>query len=476
MKPRLFVLPSLLACGTAPVDTASPRCGSVPDPRLLLLPGLLACSDGPVEAELVEDLTVDRVELFAPLLKVSWTQREAGTATLRYRVDGGDWVEAPARDREAGEASHHIIGHTFDQEVELTLSVSTGSEDWESQPLSIETGAPPEGLPFPALLANVEGAWEPTAPYLLNSTPEADRDWGGVWWVFIVDREGHVVWSHRSEDPDDYAGWVSRHLTLNQDRDALLIDRATAWSRFDHGAASTVIELTLDGTIQHTYETPGLHHPFTALPDGKLAWAARDLNGFGAETIQIVDRSGAQEELWSCKDLPETVCGSNTLWWDDANERMLYSFWSSETIAEIDARSGRLIRRFGHADDAWGFSQSQDAFWWQHGPTFTEEGTLLVSTKLNNAAEETVVREYALDEESEQLVEVWSAGEGRGNYGEFGGDAWRLPNGNTLHGNGSGGLLTEFTPDGEVVWEARWPDERRIGQTSWIEDLYDFIP
>lgn len=466
MKPRLLTLSGLLACQSpAKKDTAA-------TPLLLVLSGLLACDPPADDVALVQHLEVAPVEDFAPLLRVSWEQAEPGVASLRYRVDGGAWQEAPPRHRSAGSARHHIIGHTFDQEVELSLIVETDAEIWESDTITIQAPSAPEALPLPTLDVNDPTGWDPTAPYLLNSTHEDASDWSGVWWVFIIDREGRPVWTYRSEDTSSYLGWVSRHVSLNADKDAILIDQATAWTRFDDGEASTVIEMTLDGTTTHTYITPGLHHPYTTLPDGALAWGARTGQGYSEEIIQIVERDGSQRELWRCGE----DCGSNTLWWDEDTDHLLYSFWSSESIAEIDIQSGTLVRRLGRGADAWGFAQSQDAFWWQHGPIYTDTGTLLVSTHTGPNDDETVVREYELDEETQQLVEIWSAGEGRGHIGEYGGDAWRLPGGNTLHGNGSGGWLTEYLPSGAVAWEAHWPDGHRIGQTSQIADLYDFIP
>jgi hypothetical protein len=129
---------------------------------------------------------------------------------------------------------------------------------------------------------------------------------------------------------------------------------------------------------------------------------------------------------------------------------------------------------FGHANSSWSFNDSSSEFFWQHGPNYTEQGTLLVSSKSFDINQETVAIEYELDEESETLIEVWRGESGR--LGKFGGDVWRLPSGNTLHGIGSGSHLVEYTPDGTIIWEAMWPGNRRIGQTSMIEDLYDLVP
>ena len=45
-----------------------------------------------------------------------------------------------------------------------------------------------------------------------------------------------------------------------------------------------------------------------------------------------------------------------------------------------------------------------------------------------------------------------------------------------LHNYGSGARVRGATPDGDVVWEARWGGSKLLGRTVWLEDLYDFAP
>ena len=86
------------------------------------------------------------------------------------------------------------------------------------------------------------------------------------------------------------------------------------------------------------------------------------------------------------------------------------------------------------------------------------------------------MREYAIDEDSETLTEIWSAGHGRGRRALYGGEAWRLPGGNTLHGLGSASHIVEYDPSGEVVWEARWQGGQRLGQSVTFGSLYELLP
>ena len=108
---------------------------------------------------------------------------------------------------------------------------------------------------------------------------------------------------------------------------------------------------------------------------------------------------------------------------------------------------------------AWGFSPSDTIFDYQHNPVYTEAGTLLLSTHINEDSEELVVREYALNESTTTLEQVWSFGEGEGVEGCQMGEAHRLGGGNTLHNYGTYARLREVTSAGQVVWDIAWESE-----------------
>jgi hypothetical protein len=152
------------------------------------------------------------------------------------------------------------------------------------------------------------------------------------------------------------------------------------------------------------------------------------------------------------------------------------SFYSFESLVEIDATTGVAERWFGHVDGSWAFDPPSSAFWWQHGGHWTDAGTLLTSSYLTQSGDEIVVREYEVDEANQTLREIATLGQGLGVFGAFMGEAHRLPNGNTLHNTGSDSRLREFTPDGTVVWELDWPGNNEIGRSTPISDLWMLAP
>ena len=124
-----------------------------------------------------------------------------------------------------------------------------------------------------------------------------------------------------------------------------------------------------DGSGEEVYATPGLHHPFTDTADGSIIWAAVDGQD---ERLMRLRPDGVEELVFDCGEFRRglevySYCGSNTVWWNEADDTFLYSLYSLETVVEVDAATGEALRWFGHVPGAWSFSPTESAFWWQHG-------------------------------------------------------------------------------------------------------------
>ena len=421
----------------------------------------------------VSDVSLSIHETISSIVVVSWEQLATASAFVSYGFDDGVWQTSPARDLEPGAHTVLLPGIPYATAVTVRVVNDFGDGPLEDDDRSIETGPLPEGAPVPVLEGADPAGWDPAVHYVMGSI---DEPGGGLadYWTFILDRQGRVVWALKSPHFRS-----TLHAQPSYDGTQLLVDNNTFWAIFDGGAASQVQRLTLDGAQVELHDTPGLHHPFTDTPDGSLLWGASQ--GYG-QTLERLHPDGTQEQLWVCGDFyaeighSESYCASNTVTWDETSEHVLFSLYSSDSVVEIDPESGESLRWFGHLPDAWSFDPEDSAFWWQHGVHYTEAGTLLVSAKETENGDETVVREYELDEESQTLVQVWTFGDGEGVYGPEMGEAHRLGNGNTLHNYGSGARVREITPDGEVVWDLTFSSGTYLGRTTPLNDLYAFAP
>lgn len=408
------------------------------------------------------------------LVLVSWTQLAPATAHLEYSFDEGEWLGSRAREVGEGTQEQLLLGIPYATDVTFRVVNDFGDGPLSTGDFAATTGAQPPTLPPPELLAGDPSSFEPTGRYLLGSVNEEYGGWvGGNYWTFIIDRQGRVVWARLTPDRD-----FTIYVRVSADGDDILIDQPTYWTDWDGGAGSRVHRIKIDGSVVQSYDTPGLHHAFVDLPDGSIVWGAADEFD---ETLEKLRPDGTQETLWGCSEYLASIdyplwCQSNTLYWHEGSDSFLYSFYTFDSVLQIDHASGEVLRSFGQAPGSWSFDPEDSAFWFQHGCTFTDEGTLLTSSHRTVEDDEGVAREYALDEDGQVLREVWSFGLGEGIEILKAGEAHRLPGGNTLHNYGTSSRVREVTPDGEVVWDVSWGAGRLLGRTVLLDDLYDFAP
>ncbi|MCK6505922.1 aryl-sulfate sulfotransferase [Myxococcota bacterium] len=428
------------------------------------------------------DATASLGETFQSFVTVSWTQEGTATTWVELSYDD-DVLLTPPRLTQPGANQQLVLGLPYSEPVDWRLKYDVDGDLATTDDLvtagagEIITGSLPEGLPTPALLQADPDRWEPTGTYLLGSMNQDGGGWtGGTYWKFIVDRAGRVVWAHKT--PDQH--W-SIYLRVAQSGDHLLWDEATYWSDWDGGLGSTVHRWYLDGTEIEEIATPGLHHAFTELPDGTLVWGAAE-----DASERLVKRESGSDQvqtIWDCGDFHAQAgsrdsCQSNTLYHHAETDTFLYSFYTTDTIVEIDHATGQSLWWAGGVPGGYAFDPPESQWSWQHGANYLDDGHLLTSTEDTHfgPADHTVAREYQVDHESGALVEVWSFGDGFDTYASTAGEAHRLPGGNTLHNYGSHGSLKEVTPDGDVVWELSWGGDRLLGRTVFLEDLYTFLP
>ena len=458
-----FLLPLLLVAGCPgpdkPDDTA-PEGDTDTDTD--------ADTDADTDVQVIGDLSWRLHDEYQALVWVGWTQSQAGSTYVEYGYEGGGWRQTPAVEAAAGAHEQLLLGIPYDERAGWRVVVE-GTEPVVGE--TILTGALPDGLPVPELLIH-EPDRQLERDFLLASVNQNPGGWtGGDYWTFIMTRRGKPVWASKAPQ---------RHWTLFSQvavtGDHILWDEATYWSNYDDGAASTVHRTYLTDEIE-VISTPGLHHAFVQLPDETLVWGSQDHGSSEA----LVEKAPGQEDetvLWSCsEDWPGSGrCESNGLFYQAATDSFLYSFYTNNSLVEVDRATGQSLWWAGEVSGGYAFDPPQSQFSWQHGVSYTDQGHLLVSTHASSdsGGNTTKVIEYDVDHDAQLLTEVWSYDPHA--YASTNGDAWRLPNGNTLHLVGSASEILEVTPEADVVWHLDYGSTQLLGRGELIEDLYALVP
>jgi hypothetical protein len=399
-------------------------------------------------------------EDFGTLAYVGWTQDGPGAVRIDFTVDGLEWLSTPAVTRDAGTWEQILLGIPYDTVVSWEL-VAQG--EVVASGADLQTGPAPQNLPVATFESADETRWYGEGRYLLTSVNETTGGWsGGPFWTVILDRQGRAVWARRSTEWTLFA-----QVSASTGAD-LLIDLDTTWSDFDGGHGSQVLRTKLDQEIERV-ATPGLQHAFVEHPDGTLAWGSIE-HHWSEALVELAPGDTDPTVIWTCgDDWPEgSDCESNGLFYDAPTDSYLYSFWTNDTLVAIDRPTGTTSWWAGAVPGGYDFVPRDSLFWLQHGVSWTGAGTLLLSTEADGPT--TMVREYEVDTVAGELREVWSFDAGV--YARTNGDAWRLPNGNTLHVVGSAGVIKEVAPDGAVVWEVDYHAERLLGRGELLSDLY----
>jgi hypothetical protein len=409
---------------------------------------------------------------------VQWVQAADAMAHVEYSFDDGVWLSSPTEPAPSGTNKRILVGIPFDTLTQVRL-VADGASDIEGP--SPRTGPNPRfddrDLPKAALLEADEGQWYSSGKYLITSINDHDGGWrGGTYYTIVLDRQGRTVWAHAA--PDTH--WTL-YVTIDPiTRDHFVWDESTKWSDFgDDGDSSLLHRWYLDKEIA-TIPAKGLHHEWVELPDGTLAWGSQSPDHSTTEAL-VELAPGAEDPvpIWTCDGswpgFTGVSCESNGLYYQASTNTYLYSFYTNNSLVEVDRVTGSSLWWAGAVQGGNTFDPTDSQFSWQHGVSYTPTGTLLVSTKssVGGAGITTYVREYDVDHSDDTLHEVWHCDSGV--FASTNGDAWRLPNDNTLHVIGAAGQIKEYLPDCTVVWHLDFGDDFLLGRGEFIDDLYSLV-
>ena len=396
---------------------------------------------------------------------VSWEQDRAEMVHIEYEVDPGEWRSSPSSLAEEGANFRLLVGIPYEHSLEWRVVAETSTADGDT----ITTGDLRPNLPTGNVIVSDEADWIETGNFFLTSINQEAVGWsGGTYWTFIIDRQARVVWFQRTTD-DHWTLYTQISVT----GDHFLVDEATYWaSGFDDGAGSQVHRMYLDAPIE-SIPTPGLHHAFIEMPDGTLTWGSQD-HGNGEALVEKAPGQVDDTVVWRCPQEWFTwgQCESNSMYYDASRDTYLYSFYTNSTLVELDRTTGDNLWWAGEEPGGYDFDPPNSEFSWQHGITWTPQGTLLLSTEGGNPTT-TWVREYIVDDVDQTLTEVWNFNSGV--RADTNGDARRLANGNTLHVVGSASQIIEVDPYGTPVWRVEFQYDKLMGRGQFIEDLYDLV-
>jgi len=438
--------------------------------------------------QFVSGVTVKVSTMVNTILIVTWTQTKAADQTyLEFSFAGSSLITSHLVAGATGSHREVVLGVPGSTAVTLRIVSRLSGTDYKTKDYMGTTGAVPAGMPKPTVMM-YDSTLATTDRYLVGAVENSPNTcvddscyFYSTWWLYILDRQGRVVWYYADGSSTD----VSSFPRVARDGQYLFVEKRA----FGCGTTSAVVKMTLDReTYNQTVTVPQLSDGVDMTTDGTLLYDTEECTRPNS-TLRAMDRSGNVKTIWTCPSTGFANCYSNVVNYDPASDTVILSFPESNNIAVINRTSGALVATYGTGTGAYTFSPSPWSFVWQHFPNLTPQGTLLVSTHLPQYTKDSAAgmhqhafEEFTIDATSKVLTRIWMYGDGATDGGEWAasrGMALRLGNGNTLVNYGTGGVIREVTPDKKTVFYVKFDlsssndyFNKLVGHNFLTDDLY----
>jgi len=421
------------------------------------------------------------------ILVVTWEQLvEADGTWLEFSFEGSDVMRSPVAAGAVGAHREVVLGVPGDTTVSISVVSQVGDELFATTPVEGTTDSVPASMPVPMVMdydperASPErfllGAVEDSADNVANNLNSYLQYQS---WLYIIDREGRVVWYYT--DPSRNA--ASGFPRIAPDGKYLMVEQSRV------GPQGRLLRMSLDREYFEAMDLP-IADAFDVTPDGSILYD----EGYSGELHELT-AEGEDRVLWHCgTELDLTPnCYTNTINYNPFEDSVFMSFPDSGAVVEIDRESGEMIGYYGNPEGTWDFAPPLEnppdewGFGFQHFANISPTGTLMVSSHMPGYEDfeqtptpnQHAFLEFEIDRENQVLTELWRYTEGP-EWPRARGMAMRLPNGNKLGNYGTGGVIREITPDKDTVFYVKFdiPSgndayNKLVGHNFFVADLYD---
>jgi hypothetical protein len=411
-----------------------------------------------------QDVQISVHPEISAILLVSWEQDEASEASwIEYSFNDTNLDSTPVKVRAEGTHEQALFGIPTETEVSVQLFQETGGVLSSSPILTATTGSLPN-----ALRRAFVNVLEPTGlspeRFMLGtmSAGTSSSGYGGPCWVFIMNREGEFVWFW--EVPDSR---LSMFAQVAASGDHIVFD-GTTYYVWDNNVEPQIWRATLDLSYFDATEIEEFGFSMDEIEGGNILY-----NDYtGDHRLIEMDPDGNKREIFNCEDLySDSICTLNGVVYNSATDTIFWSMYSSDTVIEVERSTGSIVKQFGQLSGGWDFDPPNSVVDYQHYPTTAPNGNIVASTHTVGESNTQRASEWRVDTATETLVEVWRY-DGSPYYAEYGGEAYRLANDNTLIGFGTDGAVQEVTLGKEVVWDVNFDGGPLMGHFSLVDDLY----
>lgn len=380
------------------------------------------------------------------------------SASIEFGLTTSYGMTAPATTRSSGNRTL-LLGMKQVQTYHFRLVATSLAGTCSSVDFTLETGALPTGLPEIRVTthdaAALAGGFLVTGQYAPVSTN------GGAP-ALIFDADGDIVWAYNLDDLGESGVTGARQS----------YDGASMWINSADVPATqgaNVHRVSMDGLEDENLSSlfAGQSHQLTVLPDETVAFYAysdddcSEIKQYDPETDEVVT-------LLRASEANGPACHVEAIEYSPSDDTLLFSDLLHSSITKL-TRSGEIVWVLGGPrSDFAGDSQSWQQ---QNGLHPLAPDRLLFFDNGGSPETGSTMIEVALDLDAMTAEPVWTYSD-PSLRNEIYGDVQRLPNGNTVVGYATQGIVQEVSADGEVLQELEWPFGSAFGYIQKRPSLY----
>ena len=459
--------------------------------RSLVWPLLVACTqtaevpDTDTAEEGDFEVTIELSEYISTVARVSFSTEidEIEGAIVEFGGGTDYSMSAPVDLSMGSPYETWLVGMKPNSTYHVRISVDSGGKTHVSDDYSLTTGPRPNDLPDLTVdLRYADQSQMAHGGYLVTSV------FGAPPTAVIVDGDGEYVWWHSA--PKEFP--VSR-TRLSQDGKWVYYwtpnVNGPAPNGKDAQANQALYRVSIDGSVEESFDLVDGHHDFFELPDGTMAFIEYDkrkIDGeevWGDRIVELNPATGLTKEIYTIFDdfeydpdaqqdpMDHGVNWShgNALRYDESDDSYYLGFRVFSSIIKVDREEGTLQWVLGGAANE--FAGGKDIFDSQHGFQIVEGG-LVVFDNGDPKRNYSQVLHLSVDEDNLIVDHDWIYQAHPSTFSYSLGDVLCLPNGNFLADFSNGGQMDEFTADGELVWRLNGSLGGAFGYVVYLEDLH----
>jgi hypothetical protein len=399
---------------------------------------------------------------------VSWstTLADVTSARIDFGLDAAYGLTAPVAAPAAAGNTTLLLGMKQARTYHYRITAASPTATCRSEDFVIATGSLPNGLPKISVSTKkrdaLSGGFLIIGQYVQTSSGNPP--------AYIVDVDGDIVWAYGPGG--DVTG-----VAMSYDGSRLWTNASNVPNR-----KANVHRLSLDGLVDEDLSGKfvGQNHQLTVLPDETVAFFA--YNPRGCDDIKeyapdgqvrtVVNAGAAQGQSGGCH--------INNIQYSKEDDALVYSDMFHQTVIKIRRSDGATLWVLNGGNSSFTGDVWQGG---QHGIHLLGPDGLLIFNNnsrisaggtgaLGGSGDGSIALEFKIDLATNMATRIWSYKAGHDLQTDVLGDVQRLPNGSTVVGYSTTGVLREVDASGMLLQEMRWPLAATFGFIQKRSSLY----